>query len=189
MIQVASEGYRHLEAVSSAIKEISAEKFLELSSEIFNFLKSGNQLFVGGNGGSLFIAEHICTDWTKGIFLGTSFKPKIMSLNSVAPLQTAISNDLGYENSLSFNVEMFARPGDAVLLISSSGNSPNILRAAQIAKSNSCQVLALSGFGASKLCELADFYITLDSEDYQVIEDVHAILGHAIFKFLLSSLK
>lgn len=184
-----SAGTTHLLSVSDAIRELDIDAFTEFAHGVMTFLKSGQRLFVGGNGGSLSIAEHLCTDWTKGIFLQTSIRPKIFSLNSVGPLQTAISNDLGYEYTLSLNIEMFASPNDAVFLISSSGNSPNILRAARTAKNASCKVFAFSGFGNSELCKLADQYLTIDSKDYQIVEDVHAILSHAIFKYMISNLR
>ena len=178
----------HFGSLKDTLETLNQESIDSFAISLTAFLRSGSTLFVGGNGGSQSIAEHICTDWTKGIFEKVNVRLRILSLNSITPLLTAISNDLGYENSLSLNFQILSSDDDAIFLISSSGRSPNILRAAEMARNSSKKVFAFSGFGSSELCQLADEYITIDSDNYQVIEDIHAILGHAIFKHLLSNI-
>lgn len=175
----------HFSSVNRALHNINAEDIHNLARSLTEFFRGNNTLFVGGNGGSQSISEHISTDWTKGIFTETKRSLRVLPLNSVNSVNTAIANDLGYEHSLSFNFELLAREGDAILLISSSGKSPNIVHAAEFAKKNGHPIFAFSGFGDSLLYRTADSAITVDSQDYQVIEDVHAILGHAIFKHLI----
>jgi len=178
----------HFLAVEQALKMLSKKDIHNFITNLVQFFQSDKSLYIAGNGGSQSIAEHISTDWTKGIYSGTNRKIRIHSLNSVNATTTAIANDIGYEVSLSFNFGILSRVGDALFLISSSGKSPNIIHAAEIAKKNGNLVFAFSGFAESELYRLADFAITVDSSDYQVIEDIHAILGHAIFKVLLDVL-
>lgn len=182
------EIFTHFSSVNRALETIDPDDLQDLIDRLTEFFRGRGTLFVGGNGGSQSISEHISTDWTKGVFTDTKKKLRVLPLNSVNSVNTAIANDLGYEYSLSFNFELLAREGDAILLISSSGKSPNIIRAVASAKKNGHQVFAFSGFGESPLYRSAESAITVESQDYQVIEDVHAILGHAIFKHLIKKI-
>lgn len=181
------EVFNHFKAVNKALEKLNEPEVIGFTNKLSEFFKGGNSLFIGGNGGSYSIAEHFCTDWTKGVFTATQKRIRVLSLNSVSSTQTAIANDLGYEHSLSFNFDINANDVDAIFLISSSGKSPNVIRAAKMAKERGNQLFALTGFGESELYRLADFAITVHSQDFQVIEDVHAILGHAIYKYLITS--
>jgi D-sedoheptulose 7-phosphate isomerase len=135
---------------------------------------AGNKLMFIGNGGSAGIASHMAIDYSKnGGIRSTAF-------NDGAAL-TCLSNDLGYENVFAKQVELHARSGDMLVAISSSGKSPNILKACEEAVKSGCYILSLSGFGADnplRKCGDLNFYV--NSMEYGFVEITHLALIHAI---------
>jgi D-sedoheptulose 7-phosphate isomerase len=172
----------HLSELSKMVMTLDSPDLKCILTSLEICYEKNQSVFIFGNGGSATIAEHFATDWSKGIFQATGKSLKTFSLNSNLGVLTAISNDVSFEESLSFLLPQFIGPGDVVFLISSSGASPNIVKAAQVARSLGVQVLSLSGFGRSRLSELSDFCLSVDSRDYQLIEDLHAIVGHLVLK-------
>lgn len=141
----------------------------------------GASVFIAGNGGSATIALHYATDWTKGIFEKTGKGLRVFPLVGNPGLTTAISNDINFEESIAFQLETLGKPGDLIVLISSSGKSANIIEAAKKAKDVGIFVIGISGFGKSDLVLHSDLYISIDSENMQLIEDLHSIIGHLVY--------
>ena len=145
-------------------------------------------IFVGGNGGSASISNHLCCDFIKGTLHKDYDKFKVISLSSNTPLLTAISNDISYDDSLSFQLDVFlnkeCNPQDVVLLISSSGNSPNIIKAAQLAKKRGATVIGFTGFDGGKLKEIADIKLHVPIKNYGVVEDCHQAIMHIISQYI-----
>lgn len=144
----------------------------------------GKQVFSCGNGGSAAISNHLVCDHLKGIRTGSKLSPKVISLSQNVELLTAISNDIGYGEVFKFQLESLATPGDVVFLISASGNSANIVRAARWAKENDLHTIGLVGFGGGELARLADVSVHVASENYGIVEDVHQGIMHMIAQFL-----
>ncbi len=174
---------KHLAEVEAKIKQLNQDSL----AGIFEILESSflkeKCIYVGGNGGSATMAEHFCTDWTKGIYEKTGRGFRSFSLSSNTGLNTAIVNDIGGEHNLVHPLKVLAKSDDVLILISSSGKSKNILLAGEYAKSIGMMVIGLTGFGLSPLAELADLSIVIDSSDIQVIEDIHGIFGHLVYKY------
>lgn len=135
-------------------------------------------IFVGGNGGSAAISNHLCCDFIKGADL----KAHSMSCNT--PLITAIANDMSYADTLSYQIEKLHSDNDLVILISSSGNSQNIIRAADTAKKFKIPVIGLSGFSGGKLKEIADVSLHINVDNYGVVEDCHQSIMHIISQYI-----
>jgi D-sedoheptulose 7-phosphate isomerase len=108
---------------------------------------------------------------------------RIMSLNDNMSLVTALANDLGYENMFAEQLQNLIHPGDVLIAISGSGNSPNVLRAIEYAQSRSAEAAALLGFDGGKAAELADLSVLVDSHDYGVVEDAHLIINHILVEY------
>ena len=165
------------------------------------------QVFLIGNGGSASTASHIACDLQKGTLTyghGSAFvghvntvvtrhseaQPKnprrfrVTSLCDNTELITAWANDSGYEVIFSEQLKTFAEEGDLLIAISASGNSPNIIRAVDVAKLKGMKVIGLTGFAGGKLRELADVPIHVESKDYGIIENCHLIFGHLATKYL-----
>ena len=158
----------------------------EILAVVQDTKKAGKSIYVAGNGGSAAICNHLSCDWTKGTYSAHSTTLKTHSLSSNVSLLTAISNDFSYEESFSKQVEYYLSPGDVVLLISSSGNSPNIIRAAQQAKKQGAKLIGFSGFSGGELRRLSDISIHIAINNYGVVEDVHQSVMHVIAQYIQS---
>lgn len=139
------------------------------------------KLMFAGNGASASIASHAAVDFTK------QAKVRAMAFND-HNLITAFSNDYGYENWVSAAVKAYGKPGDAVVLISSSGKSPNIVKAAQGARDLGMKVVTFSGFERNNpLSKVGDINLWADSMAYNIIEAVHGIWIFAVVDLIVGS--
>lgn len=157
------------------LREIKNEAIEAAFTRIIETAKYGGTLYVAGNGGSAAISEHLMTDFMKGAGL------KVISLCSNVSLLTALANDLSYADVFKAQLEMLgACRRDCLLLISSSGNSKNIVNAAEYAASVSMPVIGLSGFSGGKLRELSSVSLHIDANNYGVVEDCHQAIMHVL---------
>jgi phosphoheptose isomerase len=163
---------------------VSSESIEKICNEVLFASGKGNKIFVVGNGGSAAIAEHLCCDWSKG----TSCKgyPAISShsLTSNVALYSAIANDYGFEHVFDTQLDFFARQGDVLIAISSSGNSPNVLNAVVRARELGVFVAGFSGFSGGKLAELADASVHVATNNYGIVEDAHQAVMHIIAQYI-----
>jgi D-sedoheptulose 7-phosphate isomerase len=138
---------------------------------------NGCKLIFAGNGGSAAIASHMATDYSKNGGL------RAWAMNDGSML-TCLANDFGYEHVFAKQIEFHGRPGDLLVAISSSGQSPNILAAVKAARAIGCTVLTLSGFAPDNpLRRLGDMNLYLESGVYGYVEIGHLVLCHAILDF------
>jgi D-sedoheptulose 7-phosphate isomerase len=144
-------------------------------------------IFVCGNGGSSAIAEHFVCDYVKGIRTNTQFNPRVTSLSGNIPILTAIANDLSYANVFEVQLAALAEAGDLLIVVSSSGSSPNIIAALEWARKNKMHSIALTGFTGGEGRNLADIALHVDSYNYGVIEDVHQSVMHVMAQFIRQS--
>ena len=127
-----------------------------------------------GNGGSAAIASHQAVDlWKNGGIKAVAFND--------ASLLTCIGNDYGYENVFAKPIEMFAKPGDLLIAVSSSGKSANIIKAVESAKKMGCSTITFSGFSpVNPLLKLGDLNFFLPSDSYGIVEVGHLLLIHSV---------
>lgn len=145
----------------------------------------GGQIFTCGNGGSASTASHFVCDMVKGASFGKEKRFRIQALTDSLPTITAYSNDVAYDVVFVEQLKNFARPGDLVLAISGSGNSPNVLRAVEYANSIGCRTIALSGRDGGQLGPLAKLNIQVGHPHMGRIEDGHMIVCHMIcYRFM-----
>ena len=153
-------------------------------SDAIELLKSARDqnrhIFVCGNGGSASTASHFACDIVKGASFGRQSRFRIMALTDSLPTITAYSNDVSYDCVFAEQLKNFAEPGDVVMAISGSGNSPNVLRAVEYGKSIGCRTIALTGRDGGKLGPLAEINIQASVPHMGRIEDVHMIVSHMI---------
>ncbi len=140
----------------------------------------GHAIFVAGNGGSAATASHFVCDMVKGASYGKPARFRIQSLNDSMPTLTAYSNDVSYADAICEQLKNFAAPGDLYMAISGSGNSANVIRAAEFAKSIGCRTIALTGRDGGKLGPIADLNIHVSDQHMGRIEDAHHIVCHMI---------
>lgn len=147
----------------------------------------GRKVFSCGNGGSASIANHLQCDHVKGVRTGTDLTPRVVSLSSNIELITAISNDIGYEDVFSYQLQSQAETGDVLIAISSSGRSPNIVRALSWARDNGLRTIALTGFGGGAARAVAEVGIHVDCTNYGIVEDLHQAAMHAMAQYIRQS--
>ncbi len=172
------------ERVGQAVQSVSPEKMDLVLSVLKDKLLHGSHIFSAGNGGSAAIAAHLCCDWVKGTRMEGEPSLKVHSLMENTSMLTALANDMSYEEAVSEQLKIYARSGDAVVLISCSGNSPNIVRAAQTARSMDIDVISLTGFDGGKLMSLSDINLHVAVQNYGMVEDCHQQLMHVLAQYL-----
>jgi D-sedoheptulose 7-phosphate isomerase len=143
------------------------------------------QIFVCGNGGSASTASHFAADMVKGASYQRDRRFRMMALSDSLPTLTAYSNDVSYEVVFEEQLKNFARPGDLVLAISGSGNSPNVVRAVEYANSIGCRTIALTGRDGGRLGPLAELQIRVPVPHMGRIEDAHMIVCHMIAYYFM----
>lgn len=157
-------------------------------SQLINLLEcareEGRQIFVMGNGGSGATASHYCCDFNKGISLSKEKRYRMICLNDNVPTMMAYANDVGYDEVFVGLLQNFFLPGDVVIGISGSGNSPNVIRAIEWAKDNGGITVGLSGYDGGKLKMVAEYGIHVPVNDMQITEDLHMVIGHCIMRVL-----
>jgi D-sedoheptulose 7-phosphate isomerase len=150
-----------------------------LKARVVEARDGGAKLMLAGNGASASIASHLATDFAKqgGV--------RAMAFND-ANLITALGNDCGYENWIAKAVEIYANPEDILVLISSSGKSPNVVKAAQEAKARGLYVAAFTGFASDNpLGQSSDINFWVDSRSYNIVECTHMILLAGVVDLLI----
>ena len=147
----------------------------------------GAVVYVCGNGGSAGISNHLVCDHSKSGQTDTDLRPKVVSLATNMEMITAIANDISYDEIFVYQLKTLAEPGDVLLTISSSGDSENIVQAAQWAKDNDLSVIAFTGFDGGRSADLADINLHVDGDNYGVVEDTHQGLMHILAQFLRQS--
>ncbi len=160
------------------------EKILEV---LRNSIKKNQKIFVAGNGGSASTANHYVCDFSKGAnqnWEENFSRFKAISLSSSVGYMTAISNDSDYTDVFKQQLVNLASKKDIAIFISASGNSPNIVKAAEYAKELEMIVIGISGFDGGKLKKIADYSAHIESKSYEVCEDIHSIFGHFLTSYL-----
>lgn len=179
-----NRAHASLVETSAAIAAIDSAVLEALGVMIADLGPSQGTLWTMGNGGSSSTGSHMACDVGKGIGASRPSPIRALSLNEQAITQSAWANDFGFEFAMVNQLEQLVRPGDALLCISGSGNSPNVVHAARFAKERGMPVAALVGRNGGALCEFADVDVRVDSTDMQVIENVHLVIVHWLFKAL-----
>ena len=179
-----NRAHASLVETSAAIAALDPAVLEALGVMIADLGPSQGTLWTMGNGGSSSTGSHMACDVGKGIGASRPNPIRALSLNEQAITQSAWANDFGFEFAMVNQLEQLVRPGDALLCISGSGNSPNVVHAARFAKERGMPVAALVGRNGGALCEFADVDVRVDSTDMQVIENVHLVIVHWLFKAL-----
>jgi D-sedoheptulose 7-phosphate isomerase len=171
----------YINRVVDLARTISSIELDRFSQEIIKVKKNGNKILVAGNGGSSALASHFATDLGSGSVL-RGYDYPIISLVDNSPLITAAANDFGYEQIFARQLKNLANVNDLLVVISSSGNSNNLIEAILQAKQIGMRTVAVTGFDGGKISSLVDTNVHVPSEigEYGQVEDVHSIILHSI---------
>ncbi len=177
--QKAKDALSHL-----PVKEIAAA--LNILQAVY---ERDGRVYVFGNGGSLALATHWVSDFNKTVFSHHlsehSRRFQAIRVPTTEEELTAWANDVGYDMVFAGPLQNYLQDSDVVIAISSSGNSPNVIKAVELAKSRHVPVVGISGFDGGKLNELADAKILIPTEkgEYEIVEGVHAVILHLMTKY------
>ena len=180
--------HRYLEETKEAI----AEEYLQVAFErivpaLLRARREGGTIFFLGNGGSASTASHFVTDIAKSTMRAKPYPAKrfrCVALNDNTPSVTAWANDADYSVVFAEQLRDLARPGDVVVAISGSGNSPNVLAAIEVAREMHLFTIGLTGIGGGKLKSMVDVPVVVPSSSMQHTGDVHLILCHVLTAYL-----
>jgi D-sedoheptulose 7-phosphate isomerase len=137
-------------------------------------------VFVAGNGGSAATASHFACDLVKGTRRDGPPTFRVVPLTDSVPLLTALANDIGYERVFADQLACLAGPGDLLVVISASGNSPNVLAVAEAAGALGMDSIALTGRCGGALAQIVDLAVKIPSDRIEVVEDAHLIVAHSL---------
>jgi D-sedoheptulose 7-phosphate isomerase len=168
----------------------SQKEFFELlASEIVKRAKNNRYIFIFGNGGSASTASHFACNISKNYLDDTKPKPRLMCLSDNISMLTAWANDKAYEDVFIEPLKVYLQADDLVIAISGSGNSPNVIKAINYAKSINAKTFGLCGFNGGKLAKCVDHSIIVPADYMEQVEDVHLFILHLTSLLVIEKLK
>lgn len=173
--------FSELEQMVQAISLPHLETILRMLEEVY---RNGHRIFIMGNGGSAATASHFALDLAKNTIMPGIPRLKAISLTDHVPLITAWSNDIAYEHIFSEQLANMIEPGDVTIGISTSGNSPNVINALNLAKQYRASTIGLLGAKGGKIKDMVDAYILVPGQNIEQEEDGHMILAHVITRHM-----
>ena len=175
---------KYLEASRALSLQLDLEAIQNAIDLIRTTAVAGYKIITCGNGGSAATASHYITDWNKMYNLAMGRKFRGWSLCDNIGTITAYGNDLAYDSIFTGQLKAILDPGDLLIAVSGSGNSPNILNAVEYANQNGGVTLGVAGYDGGSLLPMAQHRILVPSFDMQLCEDFHLIFGHMVMKAL-----
>jgi D-sedoheptulose 7-phosphate isomerase len=160
-----------------------ADRFIDL---LFDAFERGATVFLIGNGGSAANASHFGQDLAKGTLasMDATRRFRVVPLTDNIGFITALANDEGYDSIFEQQLRNLGRRGDVLVAISGSGNSPNVLRAVEYARSTGIKTIGVTGFDGGKLRKLADESVHIPVDDMGMTEALHSVVFHLVMSRL-----
>lgn len=176
-MQTMMDTSRYIQDLQHALDDLSHPAIEALVSLLVRAAHEERTIFLVGNGGSAATASHFACDLAKGTRSAQRPACRVIALTDNVALITAWGNDSAYEDIFAEQFRNLARPGDILIAISASGNSPNILRVAEVAREIDATIVALTG-GGGRLGPDADLWLATPASTIEQIEDLHLIVQH-----------
>jgi phosphoheptose isomerase len=182
---------RHFQE-SAAVKQHAADTLAEPAAEVARriaaALRAGHMMLICGNGGSAADAQHFAGEMVGRFKLPQRAALPVLALTTDTSVLTCVANDFSYEEVFSRQVEAFAKPGDVVLGLSTSGRSPNVRRALEVGRARGAVTVALVGGDGGPIGALVDLVLVVPSADTTRIQECHLTLIHAICELIEADL-
>jgi len=173
--------------LSGAMQLAAMQKVQNLAEVLRSAWREHRTVYLCGNGGSAGNAVHIANDWLIGAGIGNGGGLLVEALSANTAVLTSLANDRGYERIFAEQLKAKARPGDVLIVLSGSGNSPNVIQALEMGNSKGMQTFAILGFSGGRCLELAQFPIHFEIDDMQIAEDLQLIVGHICMQWLCAN--
>jgi len=170
----------YLTELETVVRSISRDQIRAAVDLLYEAWRARRTVFIIGNGGSAATASHMMNDLNKSIVVEGMARLRSIALTDNIPLMTAVGNDLDYTQIFVEPLRNFLEPGDILIAISTSGNSPNILRAVEYAQGQGAKVIGFCGEPGGKLAAMADLKVSIPAGRIGQQEDGHMILDHVI---------
>jgi D-sedoheptulose 7-phosphate isomerase len=165
--------------VKTRFAQENADKIIEVVLLIAQAFREGKKVLLFGNGGSAMDASHIAAEFVNRFLMERPPLPAI-ALNTDTAVLTSISNDYDYSQVFSKQLAALGHEGDVVIGLSTSGNSPNVLKAIEVAKKNNMKTVVLTGGTGGQMANLADYTFIVQTKHTPRIQETHITLGHTI---------
>ena len=176
---------QYLDDVVQAAQAVDLAQVCQAVDCLQSAYNDGRAVYVIGNGGSAAAASHLAQDLSKGSMPDIEGKRfRVLSLTDNVPFMTALSNDIGFDRVFDLQLRQFAEPNDILIVISGSGNSPNVLKAVEYAKTLPMTTISLTGFDGGALHKASDIQLHVPIMDMCKSEAVHGILAHIVADIL-----
>lgn len=166
--------------LSRELFAVDPEEFDKAVSLLLEAYRNDRQVIIAGNGGSAGTANHFVCDFGKNAVQGNKRRFRILSVCDNVEKITALGNDIAFDQIFRFQLGNLMRKDDVLIVISASGNSPDLVQACEYTKEIGGHIIAMSGFGGGKICSGAEAVFKTDMRSYERIEDLHLSLLHMI---------
>lgn len=170
----------YMERAGRTLNKSPFNKLKQAAEMLMEARAKGNWIFSAGNGGSAATASHFANDFVKGLSVEGRKRFKAMALNDGIPIVTALGNDYDYSRCFSEQLKNYGTAGDILVVYSGSGNSANVVKAAEYARSIGMKVISFTGRDGGKLDKLSDIDCIAPTDCMEEIEDVHMVWEHAL---------
>jgi phosphoheptose isomerase len=170
--------------LNKVLNNINLDKIIKAAKLIEKIIRGNNSIFVCGNGGSMAVANHMLCDFSKALSENTKIYPKVFSLVNNHELISAISNDVSFDDILTKQARNIITIKDIVVLISSSGNSKNLINLIKFCNKKKISTIAIVGFDGGYLKKYSRNYIHIPINNYGVSEDCSQVIMHVITQYL-----
>lgn len=180
---------KYLTETLPLFQEYAGPEFQSAMDALVKAYAAGSTIFICGNGGSAGTAGHMVNDLAKGSVVDGKKRLRVIGLADNMSLLTAYANDNGYESIFVEQMKSLWNPGDVLIAISCSGNSPNVVKAAEYARANGGEVISLVGFSGGKLKDLSNHPIYFKSYNYGSVEDAQLMFSHLSSQYLYKFIK
>lgn len=179
---------QHIEKYTSklmhALSLDAMRKIQALGEALLEAWQVGQCIYLCGNGGSAGNAVHLANDFLYGVGIKEGGGLRVESLSANVAVLTCLANDIGYDQIYAEQIKVKARPGDILIALSGSGNSPNIVKALEVGNDIGMKTFAILGYSGGRSKEIAQYPIHFEIDDMQIAEDLQLIVGHICMQWL-----
>jgi D-sedoheptulose 7-phosphate isomerase len=178
---------KYLSELAGVLNKTPRQPLLDAAAALKKARMDKKNIYIFGNGGSAATASHMACDFGKNTRMVARPNMRVLTFNDNMPTFSAFGNDEGYEVVFSEPLKSFAEPGDLVIAISGSGNSPNVLKGVKTAHEMGLTTIGLTGFAGGKLKDLVDICVVVPSNSIEQVEDTHLIIDHMLTIILMQA--
>jgi len=177
----------YTERLSKALALDAMDEVEGLALALHEAWKNGRNIYLCGNGGSAGNAIHIANDFIFGAGMKNGVGLRVEALSANAAVITCLGNDIGYDNIFAEQVRVKGDPGDVLIVLSGSGNSPNVVKALEVANAKGLKTFAILGYSGGRCKEIAQHPIHFAVDDMQIAEDLQLVVGHICMQWLCAN--